>query len=156
MKGAVEVQDLGAALAAPGRQVLAHLPVHRRLDRVVDRRTAARDKEHIPKVAAEGRLAEGAYERLQLLGVDVAIGELVASDPFELLLEEWFTQTGVVETQRLGTKKSEKIEEFLACMRVDEEISAALLDVVHERQPLRQEPATEVLVHPRAVHARCP
>ncbi len=63
MEGALEVDDFGAALAAPGGQVLPHLPVHGGLEGVLDGEGAALDEEvtvqrrqahHAGKVADEG------------------------------------------------------------------------------------------------------
>ena len=45
VEGASEMQNLGAAFAATGRHVFAHLPIHRRLQRVLDRERAAFDEE---------------------------------------------------------------------------------------------------------------
>ena len=51
VKRVAEMQDLGAAFAAAGRHVLAHLPIHRGLERVLDRERAAFDE----KIALERR-----------------------------------------------------------------------------------------------------
>ena len=76
MEGALEVDDLRAAFAAPGREVLPDLPIHGGLEGVLHRQGAAFDEE----VAVQRRHAHHARERLHkgriLHGIDVRIGHL--------------------------------------------------------------------------------
>ena len=76
VKGVTEMQDLRPAFAASCRHVLAHLPVHRGLERVLDRKRAAFDEE----IAVERRQAGDAREGLDKFGVvlrvDIGVRDL--------------------------------------------------------------------------------
>ena len=65
MEGAPEMQNLGAAFPTTGGHVFAHLPIHRRLQRVLDRERAAFDKQ----VAIERRQSGHARKRFHKLRV---------------------------------------------------------------------------------------
>ena len=59
MKRLAEMQNLGAAFTATGSHVLAHFPIHRGLERVLDRERAAFDEE----IALERRQTSDARKR---------------------------------------------------------------------------------------------
>ena len=76
MEGALEMDNLRAALAFAGSEVFAHLPIHCGFEGIFDRQSAAFNKkitfQRGPAHDSSKRLNEGGV----LYAIDVGVGEL--------------------------------------------------------------------------------
>ena len=132
------MQNLRAALAAPGGHVFAHLPIHRRLERVLDRERAAFDKEH----ALERRHPDDPPERLDktgvAFGVNVGVRDLDLRRAQQVGFHLRLIEVRMIETNRVRAEKSVEIDQASIVRGVVEIRTLALFEVDHDAKTVEQ------------------
>jgi len=136
---AAEVDDLVAALAAPGGEVLPHLPVEGGLKGVLDGQRAAVDEEIVDEAGQPGHFVERADERGVQRRVDVGVGDLGEGRGEQALPEGRIVATGMVIADRLGGEEAVEIEEALARERVTQVAAAARFEVHDDVEAVDQQ-----------------
>ena len=111
VKCVTKMQDLGAALAVTSSHVLAHLPIHRRFQAILDRERAAFDK----KVAFQGRQTDHALERRHKFSVAVRINIRVRDFNFrgtqKVASHLWIIEVRMVKPDRHRAEKPVEIDQ---------------------------------------------
>src|ERR1700694_3086232 len=104
MESVTEMQYLGAALAITRGHVLAHFPIHRRLQTIFDRERAAFDEQ----VALKRRQSHHARKRVDKLsvafGINVRVRDFYFGRAQEIALHILSIEIGMVEPDRHGTE----------------------------------------------------
>src|SRR5947209_3224584 len=100
MKRPLEMQYFRPTFATPGRNVLAHLPVHGGFQRVLDREGAAFNKKVSLQRAQAHDPAEGLDELDIMAGVDIGVRDLDSGGLIELFLNFGLIEQRMVEPNR--------------------------------------------------------
>jgi len=141
------MDDLASQLAPAGRQVLAHLPVERGLERVFHRQRAAVYEEQVGHV---GRLRH-AGERLDELGhvggVDVRIGRLVQRHLADALQEAGRAHLRVVVADRLAGEVGVEVEILAARCFIAQVRPVGPLEIHHQVFAVGQHVAADGVQH---------
>src|SRR5436305_12346741 len=111
MKSPAEMQDLRAALAMACRHVLAHLPIHCRLQTILDCQRAALDE----KITLQRRQTDYALKGLDklrvALRVNVGVGDFDFRRTEKIALDCGIIKIRVIEPDRHRAKESIEIDE---------------------------------------------
>ena len=139
VEGALEMDDLGPALAASGGEVLPDLPVHGGLEGVLDGQGAAFDEE----VTVQRRHADHARERLDeggvLDGINVRIGHFDLGGGEQVGLDFRAVEVGMVEADGLRGVKAVEVNQFPAGGGVNEVRAVAAGEVEDELEAIHQD-----------------
>lgn len=114
MEAVYEVNDLAAELTFAARDIQAHLPVKRRLQRVLHRQGTTRYQEQVREARRHGHAFEGRYELRHLDRVNVRIGGVLQSNPLKRLQELGLIHLGVIVRNWPGGKEREEVQIVLA------------------------------------------
>ena len=145
VEGLTEVDDLGALLALPGRQVLPHLPVEGRLQGVLHRQGAAVDPEQVGQVVGGRMGAEGLHPLRIGRGVDVGVGGLVDRDLAQALNEGGVPQAGVVVPQGRCGEKGVEVQVFSTVPGVHNPGPMGLVEIHDQVKAVHQHVAAKAL-----------
>ena len=132
----LEVQDLGAELAAAGRQVLADLPVEGCLQGVLDCQRAAVDQEQILEGRSHRRAPEGVDKVRELGGVGVGVRRFAERRAEEALLGRLGLQRRVAEAQGQAGEEAVEVQVLRARDGVDDPAAVALGEVEGDRNAI--------------------
>ena len=105
VKGVAEMQNLRAALAAAGRHVLAHLPIHRRLQRVLDRERAAFDEEIALERRQSGDTRESFDKSRVAFRINVRVRDLDLGRAQQIGLTSGLSKCGWLKPTGIEPKK---------------------------------------------------
>ena len=120
---------------APLRPVFANLPVECRLQRILDRRRATGNKERIGQILRNRHATERPDEPGHMHGGYIRIRDFVERRLQQTLPKIHVpNEGGMVHAQHTGSKKSEKVEIFLARGRIAKMYAPAALHVQHKRR----------------------
>ena len=148
MEGALEMDDFGAAFAATGGQVLAHLPIHRGLERVLDRERAALDEE----VSVQRRQTDDAPERLHetrvTFRVNVRVGDLDLGRAQQVCLHLGPIKMGMIESDRVGAEEAVKIDHASLVGRVVEIGAVAFLEIDDDAKAVEEDVLGDLIEDP--------
>ena len=131
----------------PGRQVLAHLPVERHLEGVLDRERAALDEEQVVAQGLRHRAREGLDELGQVGGVDVGVGRLVErrrQDPLRELGRR-AASGGCSPAGR--SRRGVEVEHVAAAGAVEDERAVAAVEVHDQVVAVHQDVLFQGIVH---------
>ena len=144
VEGALEVDDLGPALAASGSEVLPDLPIHGGLEGVLDGQGAAFDEE----VTVQGRHAHHAGEVMDergvLDGIDVRVGHLDLGGGEQVGFDFRAVEVGMVEADRLRGVEAVEVNQFPASGGVHEVRAVAAGEVEDELKTVHQDMVFEL------------
>src|SRR5947209_13091271 len=107
------MQDLSPALAATRGHVLAHLPIHRRLQAVLDRERAAFDEEIAIERGITGNAHESLDELRVLLRVDIGVRDLCFRRAEQFLLNFGVVEVGMIEPYRHRPEEAVEVDQLL-------------------------------------------
>jgi hypothetical protein len=139
-----EVEDLRAALAGEAaRAVAPHLPVHRRLERVLDPEGAALDEECVLEVRGHGDARERLHEPRVLDGVDVGQGRLELRHPRQDADELRVLHLRVVVADRGRAEERHEVEVLAVVAAVVDPGAVAPLVVEDEIEAVGEHVARE-------------
>ena len=149
MERLAEMQNLGSAFAAAGGHVLAHFPIHRGLERVLDRERAAFDQEH----ALERRHPDHAPVGVEKTGVafriNVGICDLDLGRAQEIGLYLRLVEMRMIEPDRVGAEKAVEIDQLPIVRRVVKIRTFALVEIDHDPKTVEQDMLGDLPEHGR-------
>src|ERR1700719_2613548 len=110
VKSVTEMQNLRAALAATGRHVFEHLPIHRRFQAVFDRERTAFDEKIAIKWWQTHNACKGFHKFSVRFRVNIRVRHLYLRGAQEISLNIWIVKVGMIEPDRHGAEKSVEID----------------------------------------------
>src|SRR4029077_5310476 len=100
-----------AALAMARRHVFAHLPIHRRLQTVLDCRRAALDEKITLQWRQTDHALEGFYKLCVVLRVNVRVGDFDFCRTKEIALHTGIIKVWMIESDRHRAEESVEVDE---------------------------------------------
>src|SRR5207237_149112 len=122
-------QDLHPALAAARREIFSHLPIHRRLQGVLDAERAAVDEEITVERRKTRDAAERAHEIPEVDRVNVRVRRLRPRGFGQIALHARLVEVRMIEPERHRAVKTVEVEQLAAAHGVDEIWPAAFAQV---------------------------
>ncbi len=139
MKRLAEMQNLGAAFAPARRHVLAHLPIHRGLERVLDRERAAFDEEIAFERRQTGHPRE-CFDKFRVaFGINIRVRDLDLRGAQEIGLHLGALEMRMIESDRIRAKEAVEIDQALVVDRVVQIGAAAFLEIDHDLEAIEQD-----------------
>src|SRR5207244_5238112 len=133
------MQNLPTPFAFARGHVFAHLPIHRRLQTVLDRQRAALDK----KVTFQRRQTDHAFERLDkfrvVLRVNVRVGDFDLCRTKEIALHRGIVEVWMIESDRHRAEKSVEIDEPFICDGVVQVRSSTFVEIHYDLEAIEQD-----------------
>src|SRR5262249_42778774 len=118
VKCVTEMQKLGAALAMTSSYVLAHFPIHRGFQTILDRKRATLDKQ----ITSQRRQPDDALERRHkfsvAVGINIRVSDLHLRRAQQVSLHCGFIEVRMIETDRHGAEKSVEIDQSAIIDRI--------------------------------------
>ena len=114
MKGATEVQNLRTAFAMTRRHVFAHLPIHRRLQAILDCQRAALDEKIMFQRPQTDDALEGFYKLRISLRINIRVGDFDFRRPKKIALHCGIIKVRMIKSNRHRAEKSVEINESFA------------------------------------------
>src|SRR5437867_7332350 len=111
VKGAAEMQSLGAALAAARRHVLAYLPIHRRLQTILDCHCATLDEKITLQRGQTEHAPKGLHKLRVVFRVNVRFGDSDLCRTKEIALHRGIIKVWMIESDRHRAEESVEIDE---------------------------------------------
>ena len=125
-----EVEHLRALLFPVSlAEIAPHLPVERRLERVLHRHGPAGDQEQMGQVIGLGEAREGLDELRHLDRIEVGVAGIRERRPLELGQERRLFHLGMVEADRHRGEAGEEIQEPAVVLGIVEPATVALLQI---------------------------
>ena len=138
MEGVLEMQDLGAALAMAGRDIFSDLPIHRRLERVLDREGAAFDEE----ITLERRQPTHPGKGFDKLGVarrvNIRVRDLDRRGAGQFLLHCRLLEMRMIVADRHRTEEAVEIDQARIGRSIVQIGAAAFLVIEHNAKAIEQ------------------
>ena len=139
MKSVAEMKDLRAAFAFSGSHIFAHLPIHRRLQTILDRERAAFDEEVTRERRKRRDAGEGFDKFCVGLRVNIRVRDLHCRGPEQLVLHRRFVEMRMIITDRNRAKKSVEIDQAFAGDRVVNVRTAAAFEIENNLEAIHQD-----------------
>ncbi len=154
VEGVLEVQDVRAALAAAGRQVLAHLPVHRGLQGVFHRQRAAIDEKPPLHRRQRGHARERVDKFRVQRGVDIGVRHLGAGGEQQVALHLGVVEMRMIEADGHRAEEAVEVDEVAAGDRIMDAAAAALLEIDDDLEAIHEDVLFQVAHHAEGVPTR--
>ena len=111
VKRVAEMQHLGAALAATSSHVLAHFPIHRGLQTILDRKRAALDKQITPQRRQPDDALKRRHKFSVAVRIDIRVSDLHLRRAQKVALYLRIIEVRMVESDRHRSEKSVEIDQ---------------------------------------------
>src|SRR6185436_9637582 len=138
MESALEMQNLSPSLTTPQFHILAHLPVHGRLQCVFHRQRAAIDEKVTLHSGQAHHPMKRANEHGEVFRIDVRIGDLCACRIRQVLLHFSSIELRMIEPDRQRTKETVEVEETPSAGRIPKIGTAAFREIDYDSKTVGQ------------------
>src|SRR5438105_2657880 len=139
VKGPFKVEDFRAAFPKAGSQILAHFPIHGRLERVFHGHRASLDKEVALQWGEAHHPVEGLHELGVRMGINIRIGHFGRGGREQILLHSWTLKIGMVIADGERTVKTIKIEQLTPADLIHQVAPLALFQIDDDAKAIDQD-----------------
>ncbi len=132
MKGPLEVDDLRPTLTPSGRQILAHFPIHRGLQRVLHRRRAAINEEVTLQWTQTHDSRKCRHKSGVLHRINIRVGNLDLGRREQIRLHFGPGEMGMVITHCQRGEKTIEINKLPSARRIHQPRTVTALQIDHQ------------------------